>query len=107
MKIGLDFDGVVHDHLHPVEGKRMGPPIEGAFDGVRSLIRHGHEVVLFTVRGDAPHVRAWLRYFDFPPLRITDIKESFDIILDDHAMHFTDWDTAREHLGAGLSRTGL
>lgn len=107
MKIGLDFDGVLHDHLNPVEGKRMGPPVAGSLDGVRDLICHGHEVVLFTVRGDASHVRAWLRYFDFPPLRITDIKESFDIIVDDHALHFTDWQSARRHLEVGSPRTGL
>jgi hypothetical protein len=90
--IALDFDGVVHDYTKPPPGKKMGPPVSGARDAVVFLRDRGHELVIFTARGSAPeHVRKWLRYFDFPEVRVTNVKEDFDLLIDDRAVRFIDW----------------
>ena len=92
MKIALDFDGVLHDAAHPPTGKKMGPPIVGAVDAVKLLRARGHDVVVFTYRGSSPgHVQEWLKYFGFPQLVVTDVKQDFDLLIDDRAVRFIDW----------------
>lgn len=102
MRIAIDFDGVIHDHLHPPPGKRMGPPIQGALEAVRALRDAGHDLTIFTARADDIHVRAWLNYFGFPPLPITNVKGDFDLLIDDRAMHFDgDWAAALQAILLG------
>lgn len=92
MILGIDFDDVLHDSKHPAPGRRMGPPMDGAVEAMNILKEAGHELVIFTVRADKPdHVADWLRFFGIPFDRITNRKEQFDIILDDHAVRFTSW----------------
>ena len=71
----------------------IGKPLQG-------LAARGHELVVFTVRGDHDrkrHVEEWLRYYDIPFARVTNVKESFDLIVDDRAVRFVTWDqTVRE-----------
>ncbi len=94
MKIAIDFDGVIHDYRHPVEGLRMGGPVVGALDAIEEYLAAGHEVVVFTQRGDRPdHVITWLAYYGFPPLTVTNIKSDFDLIIDDRAVTFTNWES--------------
>lgn len=92
MWAALDFDGVLHDYLHPIAGRKMGPPLPGALEAVKSLLARGHRVTVFTSRGNRPqHVIDWLRYYHFPELEVTNIKQDYDLILDDKARRFTGW----------------
>lgn len=90
----VDFDDVIHDRLHPLPARRMGPPMPGALEGIQRLLGAGHHVIVFTQRGDDAHrghVEDWLRFYGFPPLPVTNIKGAFDQILDDRATTFHSW----------------
>lgn len=88
MFIAIDFDGVLHDYKHPVPGRRMGRPVAGSIEALEAL--RGHELVIFTVKPPKV-VQDWLAYWKFPPLRVTNTKEDFDLIVDDKAIRFTNW----------------
>ena len=100
MILAIDFDRVIHDVEHPAPGRKMGPPIEGAAEGVWALINDGHTVVVHTLRGDKPqHVVDWLAYFGFPPgLEVTNIKPDADWFVDDRALRFTGWEQTLQEL---------
>lgn len=95
MKVCLDFDGVLHDAAHPVAGRKMGPPVDGAFEAVRALQRDGHDLIVQTARvmneDRALHVHDWLSYWGFPPLHISIGKPMADVYLDDKGLRFRDW----------------
>jgi len=97
MIIAIDFDGVLHDFRHPVEGRRMGMPIEGAKEAVLELKKR-HKLIVFTVWGGTPQGRKtiadWLVFYGFPRLEITNVKPNAAIFIDDRAIHFTDWTSA-------------
>lgn len=99
MRIALDFDGVIHDHKHPPQGKKMGPPMPGALEGVKALLGAGHDLTIFTARAGDVNVKAWLRYFGFPELPITNIKGDWDLMVDDNAVRFDHWPVAPEVSG--------
>lgn len=94
MLIALDFDRVIHDTDHPKPGRRMGEPMPGALEGVRQLIREGHEVFVHSTmaQNDAGYgaIEDWLKWYDFPALRIEE-KPTADVYVDDLAYEFTSW----------------
>lgn len=97
LTIAIDFDGVLHDYLHPVEGRRMGNPIQGSLNALKALHDDEHTIIIFTCRGERPdHIADWLKYFGFAKYydAITDHKPEADIYLDDRAIRFTNWLTA-------------
>lgn len=90
--IAVDFDRTIHDIDHPVAGRRMGPPLDGAVEGMKALVAKGHTLVIFTARPDPTHVEAWMRFYEIPFSRVTNIKSAdFDVFLDDKAVRFTSW----------------
>jgi len=93
--IAVDFDGTVHDWEHPKPGRRMGPPMPGAQEALRSFKEAGHTIVIFTVRGGEPkHVREWMDYYAIPYDSVTNVKIPADFYIDDRAIHFTNWKEA-------------
>jgi hypothetical protein len=98
MIVCLDFDGVLHDAAHPKPGRRMGPPIAGAYEAVRALLRRGHVVLVHTARAQTEaqlvHVSDWLDYYGFPnEVRVVLAKPAADVYLDDKGLRFRgDWD---------------
>lgn len=96
MILAIDFDGTIHDDAHPVEGRRMGPPIPGAKEALEAYRRKGHTIIIHTVRGGSPeHIEAWMKYYGIPFDRVTNIKPmkpSADLFIDDKARQFIGWD---------------
>ena len=96
MKIAIDFDGVIHDHLHPKPGRRMGSPIIGAKEALEQFRNRGDEIVIFTARAknetDTKVVHDWMIYYSIPFDQITNIKQACDVYIDDKAIHFTKWE---------------
>lgn len=94
MILAIDFDGVVHDHKHPIEGRRMGAPIEGAKEALQIFKRRGDRVIIFSVWGDAVRQKViadWLKFYAIPHDSITNIKPMADVYIDDKAIRFTSW----------------
>lgn len=101
--ICLDFDGVLHDHLHPAPGKRMGPPMPGALEGVRRLNRQGHELTIHTARctevRQLVHIYDWLDFFGFPRgIDVCIAKPNADVYVDDRGLHHWDWESTLTQL---------
>ena len=91
-KLAIDFDGVIHDHKHPIEGRRMGKPIEDAQEYITKLKQAGHEIIIFSVWGDQPEVISdWMDYYNIPFDSITNIKPNADYFIDDKAIKFESW----------------
>ena len=92
MILAIDFDGVVHDHKHPVQGRRMGPPIEGAQAALQSFAARGDIIIIHSVWGDQQKaIGDWMKYYEIPYDQITHIKPQADVYLDDKAIRFTRW----------------
>jgi hypothetical protein len=105
--IAIDWDGVIHDYLHPKPGRRMGLPIEGSKESIELLKRAGHNCIIHTVwdesRGKV--IDDWLSYYGFPSMQVTNNKPLADFYLDDHGLKFTDWPTALEDIYGTSSKT--
>jgi len=92
--IAIDFDGVIHDHKHPLEGRRMGAPIKGAQDSLKRLRGLGHTIIVFSTWGDEKGQKTiadFMNYYSLPFDKITNIKPKADFYVDDHAVKFTNW----------------
>jgi hypothetical protein len=94
MILNIDFDGTVVTHEYPRVGKDIG-----AVPVLKRLVENGHQLILFTMRGDNSHLKEavdWFKINDIPlygintnPTQIswTDSPKSHaDLILDDTAL---------------------
>lgn len=102
MILAIDFDGVIHDDKHPIPGKKMGPPIEGAKEALLSFRDLRHRIVIYTRRairpGSTTHVRSWCVYYGIPFDDVTGQKPDADVYIDDKAIRFDNWTEVRKAL---------
>lgn len=104
-RVLVDFDGVIHCYSKGWhDGSIYDPPIPGAFKALEALMTAGYEVVIFSTR-DASQIRVWLDdrkwpTTDFPQVTITNEKLPAVALIDDRAIHFTDWASASAELQA-------
>jgi hypothetical protein len=93
-RVLVDFDGVVHAYSRGWDdGTAYDEPMHGAFQSLAVLDGYGYEVVIFSSR-DAEQITAWLERHDFPPYRVTNVKEPAVAQIDDRAIRFVSWDSA-------------
>lgn len=96
MNICLDFDGVLHDTSTVPAGRRLGQPLEGARDACWDLVHAGHKLWVCTSRQhnltDTEWLQDWLRFWDFPFIRVVALKPRCDLYLDDRGWRFTTWE---------------
>ncbi len=95
--LGIDFDGVIHDAKHPLPGKRMGAPIEGALQALARLRMRGDKIIIFSVK-DTKIIKDWMDFYQLPYDDITNQKPDADVFLDDKAIRFENWDDAMKKL---------
>lgn len=99
--IAIDFDGVIHDYKHPVEGRRMGGPMPGAVNAMQNL-EDDFTVVIYTTKatteGGKKAVEDWLEYYHVPYGQVTAIKPNAVLFVDDRALRFYDWDQASAYI---------
>jgi hypothetical protein len=91
MILAIDFDGVLHDQKNPVEGRKMGRPVEGAYAAMVQLKVQGHTLIVHSVWG-GPAMAEWLRFYQIPYDEITSTKPKADFYIDDKAIKFTSWE---------------
>lgn len=97
MIIAVDFDGVIHDYKNPIEGRRMGAPIEGTQEALVALKDDGHEIIVFCLWGHEAGqetIRKFMEYYQLPYDSITNIKPKADYYIDDRAIKFINWKDA-------------
>lgn len=96
--IAIDFDGVISDHTGWRGYKAaFDPPVDGAFEAIRSYIDSGYDIVVHTTRADTPEqtrrLLTWFREYGLEPryldrMTITAIKPPAVIYIDDRAWCF-------------------
>ena len=99
MRIAIDFDGTICRRWGIPTTPGFGKPIAGALDSIKLLLSLGHDVWVFTSNPDLNEVSSWLHAYDFPELRITNIKEPAQVYIDDRAIRFTNWQDIRKYFG--------
>lgn len=97
MRIGLDYDGVIHSYTSGWTGSPVpeDPPVEGAKEFVQWLLDMGAEVVIITARireqgdGNEQAIREWLKFHEFPEIKtITNVKLPCSVYVDDRGFRF-------------------
>lgn len=96
MILAIDFNKVIHDKDHPVEGRKMGPPMEGSKRALNKFKTQGHIIYIYTDMARTTKgyqtVEDWLNYYDIPWDFITNSKpENTAFFIDDKAIRFEDW----------------
>lgn len=95
MILAIDFDGVIHDHKNPIEGKKMGLPIVGAKDALWGFQSRGDKIIIFCVWASSETtvsvIMDWCKFYDIPFEKITNVKPQCDVYIDDKAVRFTNW----------------
>lgn len=96
MIIACDFDGCLHDNTHPVPGRRMGPPTEGAKEALTLMKELGHTIIVFCFWATDPKniytITKWMMYYEIPFDEVTNIKPNASWFIDNNALRFTgDW----------------
>lgn len=90
--MAIDFDGVIHNHKHPVEGRRMGGPMEGCKEMLDLWKSAGYKLIVFSVwGGNSKTIEDWMTYYQIPFDEVTNIKPQADYYIDDKAVRFTTW----------------
>lgn len=101
LTLAIDFDQVVHDKLHPVEGKRMGLPFADARAAMIKLYRQKHKLIIHTTMansdGGKQAVADWLKFYKIPYDSI-EPKIAADLYIDDKAIRHTDWTGTMQEL---------
>lgn len=95
----IDFDGVVNSYKSGFVAidKLPDPPVEGAFDFIRKLLKRGHEVAIFSTRNSYPEgisaIKDWMLKWGLEPeivsvLSFPDRKPIAKLFIDDRSWCF-------------------
>lgn len=101
-KIGVDFDGVLHDGSGYGE-EAMGKPLKGSKQAVEALQGAGYEPYVLTARTDHENVSKWLSDNGFPDMEVTNVKKPSLLYIDDRAVRHTDWKKTMKEVATKLS----
>ncbi len=101
--LAIDMDGVLHDYKHPIEGKRLGPPLPDAVVAMDDLYDRGYKLIIHTVKATtkqgAEMVEEWLDHYGFEYHEITAIKPNATYYIDDRAIRHTGWADTYKQIG--------
>lgn len=90
--IAIDFDHTIHDASRPIEGRRMGLPIEGTKEALTKLHRR-YKIIIFTIWKPENHqtIKDYMVYYKLPYDEVTNVKPNALAYIDDRAITFTNW----------------
>ena len=91
--ISIDFDGVLHWYRQGwMDGSIYDPPVPGAVDAVRELVKAGFYPFVLTARvgdsGQGVAIKDWLYLHGFPTMDITNVKRPALVYIDDRGIRF-------------------
>lgn len=87
----IDFDGTLHQYTGWKGLTHIDGPIEGARRALY-LLERNYKLVCFSTRSREVVEQA-LRLWGFPKMKVTNIKEPAELIIDDRALTFRGvWD---------------
>ena len=97
--LAIDFDGVIHDHKHPIVGRRMGTPIVGTKEALKKL-HHSYKLIIFTIWKPQSYqtIKDFMKYYELPYDEITNIKPDAMAYIDDKGIRFLDWEQVMKQL---------
>src|ERR1017187_10119065 len=99
--ICIDFDGCINDHLHPVEGRKMGAPLPGAVDAIQDIHDFYH-VIIHTTMANSPSGRKavadWLEFYGVDYDEISP-KPAAQFYVDVRGIKFKDWQQVKKAVG--------
>ena len=88
--IAIDFDGVLaYYHKGWFDKNEYGRPIAGAKSAIKKLLKK-YNLVIFTCR-KKESILNWLKFYDFPILKVADKKPGAIQYIDDRGYKFTNW----------------
>src|SRR5260221_3095949 len=99
--LAIDFEGVIHEYEHPIEGRRMGAIINGARQALEFLKKRGDRIIVFSVWGHdkgRKTIADFMNYYYLPFDEITNIKPQADYYIDDRGIKFTNWEEVLKQL---------
>lgn len=100
--LAVDFDFVLHNPDDKLPGYKLGRPIEGAALAMKKLKSQGAIITIHSVWADTEQkcqaMSKWCRFFDIPYDFITNQKPVADFYIDDHGLHFQDWQQALDEI---------
>lgn len=84
--IGIDLDGTLAE---TVTGDRIGRPIPAIAELLLNIHQNGkYKVKIFTARAEnsekVEQIKEWLRFYEFPDLEITNVKDSECVLIIDN-----------------------
>ncbi len=93
-RIQVDFDGVIHEKQKD-ENSMEGKMIKGADESIKTLVKEGNIVEIFTARKDIKAVKKWMDE-NFPDWKdyidaVTSTKRHSVAYIDDNAYRFDSW----------------
>jgi hypothetical protein len=108
MILAIDFDGVIHDHHNPVEGRRMGPPMPGTKETLEKFKAIGDKIIVHSVWANQgagiKTIVDYMEYWALPFDDVTNVKPDADYYIDDKALRFTSWSDVAARIGLDRER---
>jgi hypothetical protein len=93
--LSIDFDGVIHDPTEVLKGFKMGQPVYGAVEAMKTLAV-GNTLIIHTIWATSTErigaIANWLEYYDIPYHKITNIKPDASRYIDNKGYHFQNWE---------------
>ena len=101
--LAIDFDGVIHDYKHPIDGKKLGAPLDGSVVALDELYDAGYKIIIHTVKARNEQgkqmVEDWLDHYSIEHHEVTAIKPNANYYIDDHAVKHISWDDTFNQIG--------
>jgi hypothetical protein len=107
MILNVDLDGTICTE-EPTFERSLAKPIPGAREALTSLAAAGHTIIIYSSRSwsELRMTEAWLKENQMPYHGLHLGKPVADLFIDDRAVTFTDWSSARSAVSQRAAARG-
>lgn len=93
--LAIDFDGVIYRYSKGFKENIYDPPVEGACEALRAILRRGYHVIIYTAYPKSEEIKPWLeKYLEkkyVNQIKVQGGKPTAFMYIDDRAVRFTTW----------------